>query len=189
MGSVVVISSGPIGSTVTGRVRARNGTAAPDLSDTAGLTTFIYLTTNPLNSDSTAAFHDSPNAHHNFDIGGASNSLGLISLVTGYPADGSGKAEEFALSIINPIDLSTLSRSQHLMLALLDPTVTGSFAELRITISAGSPFSTSRSFTTAGDLTSFFSDQKLGLGGLSRRTRTPGFEIDTFFDSHPPRSS
>ncbi len=50
-------------------------------------------------------------------------------------------------------------------------------------------FSTSRSFTTAADLTSYFSDQTLDLGDLSGRTGTLDFKIETFFDSHTPGSS
>jgi hypothetical protein len=170
-------------------VRSNNGLAAPDLSDTTGLTTFLYMTSNPLTADTSAAFHDSPKAHHDFNIGGTSDALDLINLRTGYPTDGSGKSEEFTLSILDPIDLSTVGQEQHLMLAMLDPAVTGPFDEVRISISAGVLFSTDRSFTTAADLTAFFGDQTLDLGDVSGMSGTLNFNLNIFFDAHTPGSS
>lgn len=155
---------------------------------TPGLTSYVYVTANPLNADVLGALAGNPTAHEDFDVGGASQMLAMVSMGASYPLDGNGAFKTIGTTFTQTLDLTGVTVLQDLMVALVNPEVTGSFISLRFSLAFGGVPLINQTFTNADAMNAFFGDRSLNLGALSPEAQGRTLSVSFDFASRTPGS-
>jgi len=157
---------GPVASTVTAEARTAVSQPAPDPASAVGLQSASFVTAMPEAVDVRAALSGNTAVAGDFDMGGTSDLLGLVTLGGAYPGDGSGLSQMYISNAYFQLDMtSLLGSSQDLIVGLLDPTVIGSgFDTLTFQILKQNAFLLNETFTLLDDALNYFNDQSLNFG-------------------------
>jgi hypothetical protein len=184
---LMAIASAPVGSTSIAETHTGFNVPAP-APTTPGLTSFVYVTANPLNADVLGALRGNPTAHEDFDVGGASQMLAMVSMGASYPLDGNGAFKTMGTTFTQTLDLTGVPILQDLMVALVNPEVTGSFISLRFSLAFGGTPLINQTFTNADTMNAFFGDRSLNLGALSPEAQGRTLSVSFDFASRTPGS-
>ena len=144
--------------------RANVAAATPAVTNSDGKQACLFATGSPLTADSNAAIAGNPNASNNFQPGGASIMLGLMTLKSGYSSSSAGGATSTVTDTVTfTIDSSTFA-TRDIKIAMLNPQATGNgFTQLTVTIQ-GPNGSFMQTFNSLASAMTFFTDNVLSLG-------------------------
>jgi hypothetical protein len=129
-----------------------------------------------------------PTAHEDFDVGGASQMLAMVSMGSSYPLDGNGALKTIGTTFTQTLDLAGVPVLQDLMIALVNPEVTGTFISLRFSLAFGGTPLINQTFTDAETMKAFFADRSLNLGELTPEAQGRALKVSFDFASRTPGS-
>jgi len=163
---VSAFATAPVAGTSVAESRTAVSEPVPDSALVTGLQSAAFATALPSVADVQAALAGNPNVDLNFDVGGTSDTLGLVVLGGAYSDNGSGSSQTYTSRAGFVLDMTPLlGNSQDLLVGLLDPTALGlGFDTLNFQIEMGDTIVTDEVFTNLNDALAYFDDQTLNLG-------------------------
>ena len=148
------------GSNCGAESRAAVAAPVPDLALASGLQAVAFATGLPSNTAASQAIAGNPRVASNFDIGGASTLLGLVTF-------GVSESSQTYAQARFAINVGSLT-GQDLKIGLLNPHSTGNgFAQLRFQMSAADVTIIDKTFTSLATAFDYFNDRIINLGAAS----------------------
>lgn len=162
---VSATASAPVASTSIAESRTAVSEPAPDPGLAVGLQSAAFATALPSDADAQTALEGNPNVELNFDVGGASDILGLVVLGGAYSGNGLGTSQTYISTVDFQLNMTPLlGNSQDLLVGLLDPTSLGvGFDTLNFQIALEGSTVIDEMFTDLGDAAAYFDNQTLNL--------------------------
>ena len=161
LGALLTSSSANVGSTDVSESRAGVGTPVPNFCEASGLQAVAFATGMPSNADATQAVNGNPVVASNFDIGGTSTMLGLVTL-GGSDSSQSSSQATFAVNV------SSFS-GQDVKVGLINPVSVGNgFSQLHFQLGTQSSGTiVDKTFTSIAEALDYFDDNIIDLGAAS----------------------